>query len=195
MAARAVPFDDSLSISNERRAQGKLRIVPQPGKGRPPLRKCPEDFDIAFVEIGRNDCETFYRAARVTIDRWLMERGKDRLIDLRAKFVEHERKTFGPMIGRNIRGNPKPKVCSAPQPIKDDRSVSPCIASAAAQFMRNPRNGGWVVSRTPQGDWFVGIARRTAGQLLDMAVARGFDVELVNAMCEISDKIEGQMRL
>jgi hypothetical protein len=53
-------------------------------------RPCPVDFDETFVAIGRLACEEHFHAGRTTINRWLDERGKDRLIALRAERVRAE---------------------------------------------------------------------------------------------------------
>lgn len=185
VAARARPFEEALSIRNERRATSKLHIAPEPGKGRPPLRKCPDDFDVVFVEIGRLDCEVFYRAARVTIDRWLVERGKQRLITQRALYVEHQR--------RRVRERDKAKLqAQLRKPLADRRQVSLCLARAAAHHLRARRNGGWFVSRTLEGDWRVGTVIRSSGELLDMAKRTGFDERTAEIECRISDEGEEQ---
>lgn len=184
MAARAPrPFEGALAIRNEQREHSKLRIVPEPGKGRPPLRKCPEDFDVVFVEIGRLDCETFYRAARVTVDRWLLERGKERLIQLRANYVEHQRKIA------KMRELPKIHAHDRSPNRRDRRRVSICVARQAAHFLRQMRNGGWRVSMIESGkEWFVGTRRMMAGQMLDMAVARGFDPKEAKLICAVEQQ-------
>ena len=51
------------------------------------LRPCPRDFDEIVVRIGRLACQEHYHAGRATIDRWLEERGKARLIEARAERV------------------------------------------------------------------------------------------------------------
>jgi hypothetical protein len=180
MAARAKPFEDALAISNELREHSKLRLAPEPGKGRPPLRKCPDDFDVVFVEIGRVDCETFYRAARVTIDRWLLERGKERLIKERAQYVEHQR--------RKAKEQPRPDRHSYAPKRRDRRRVSLCVARHAAHFLRMHRNGGWRVSMIEPGQWFVGLMRMSAGDMLDMAIAKGFDPKEAKLICSIEEQ-------
>src|SRR5690348_2978131 len=55
------------------------------------LRQCPDDFEAMFVRLGRLECEEHYHAARLTIDRWLSERDKQRLIKERAEFVKNRR--------------------------------------------------------------------------------------------------------
>jgi hypothetical protein len=182
VAARARPFEEALAISCERRSTSKLRLVPEPGKGRPPLRKCPDDFDVIFVEIGRLDCETFYRAARITIDRWLLERGKERLIKQRAKFVEHQRQ----------RSKDQARSKMAALPVADRQhpadEISLCLARAAAHHLRANRNGGWMVSRRLDGTWLVGHSQKSSKQLLEMAIGVGFDVEHAEASCSIEER-------
>jgi hypothetical protein len=136
-------------------------------KGRPAPRECPADFDVIFVEIGRIDCETWYRASRITINRWLVERGKQRLIRLRADYVSYQRQ----------QARPAPKQRILLKPNEDRQFIAVPLARMAADYLRVIRNGGWRISLTPEGDWRVGCVRRSSGQMLDMAVARGFDVE------------------
>jgi hypothetical protein len=179
MAAR--PLDEKLAVLDSTRQRSRPRLVAS-GKGRPPLRQCPEDFDIIFVEVGRLDCETYYRAARITVDRWLDERGKDRLIKARAAFVEHQRAK-----------QRKPKLVL--EPIKfvvDRRKISLCLARAAADYLRKPRNGGWIITRRLEGDWRMGHTIRGTGEMLDIAVARGFDIELASKTCDITDEHEAR---
>jgi hypothetical protein len=79
-------------------AKGALSSLPPP-KGRPPLRRCPDDFSVIFVEQGRVGCEAWYRARRDTVTRWMVEQGKERLIKARAAFVAHQRAN-GPWLTR-----------------------------------------------------------------------------------------------
>jgi hypothetical protein len=106
-------------------------------KGRPPLRQVPDDFDIIFVEQGRDGCEGWYRARKTTVTRWLEERGKVRLIRLRAEYVAHQRAN-GNWITRSTRlvehreiGRP-----SARKAVRDRRKVPVLVARHAAQHLR-----------------------------------------------------------
>lgn len=146
------------------------------GKGRPPPRRCPDDFDVMFVEQGRLGCEAWYRARRGTVTRWLVERGKDRLIKARAGYVKHQRAT-GKWLTRQSRlvdhRPARPAVRGLP--IRDRRKVSFTLARHAAQYLRIVRHGGHIVSPTPDGDWWVGSRRLSAAQMLDLACSKGFD--------------------
>jgi hypothetical protein len=146
-------------------------------KGKPPPRACPDDFDVIFVEHGRVECERWYRASRITINRWLKERGKKRLIKARAAFVAHQR-SQGKWLTRSSRLVEHRDVrATVPQsqPVRDRRKVSFPLARHAAQFLRTIRNGGYIVSPTPQGDWWVGSKRLSAAQMVDLAKEKGFD--------------------
>lgn len=158
-----------------------IRASSPPPKGRPPLRKCPDDFDVIFVEQGRVGCEPWYRARRTTIDRWLEERGKDRLLAARAAYVAHQRAN-GQWITRSTRLVEIRATGQTPrlQAIRDRRKVNPTVARHAAQFLRITRNGRYIVSVAQNGDWWVGRRRLSAAQLLDFAVSRGFDPTSVN---------------
>jgi hypothetical protein len=187
---RARPFDEQLARISETRKRPDLSLLN--GKGRPPPRERPADFEIVFVEIGRIDCEVYYRAARITIDRWLDEVGKARLIELRAQFVAHQRKSLGPLRG-GIREQTK-KMLKAPRPpratsasARDRRKVSQCIARQAAHYLRARRNGGWIVSPAGDSEWWIGTKRISAAQLLDMAIDRDFNLKDASKVCEIAD--------
>lgn len=149
-------------------------------KGRPPLRKCPDDFDVIFVEQGRLGCEAWYRARRDTITRWMVEKGKDRLIKARAAYVAHQRAN-GQWLTRSSKMVETRIVSRAPartQPTRDRRKVSPTVARHAAQWLRVIRNGGFIVSMAQNGDWRVGTKLLSAAQLLDLAVSKGFDPDV-----------------
>lgn len=126
-------------------------------------RPCPEDFDAVFVEQGRFDCEEWYRASRMTINRWLIERGKKRLIELRAEFIQKQRDA-----GRDVREDDNREL-----PTIDDRLYA--VAREAAHFLRTSRYGGWTISPGPDGDWRVGTVRKTCEELITMAERQGFD--------------------
>jgi hypothetical protein len=152
------------------------RSSPTVLKGRPPPRKCPEDFDVIFVEKGRDGCEAWYRARRTTITRWLVERGKDRLIKARESYVKCLR-SEGKWLTRSSRlVDVRPaRVEQRQRPIADRRRISPTLARHAAQHLRIVRYGGYIVSPAQNGDWWVGSRRLSAAQMVDLACAKGFD--------------------
>jgi hypothetical protein len=168
-----------------------IRPSAMPPKGRPPLRKCPDDFDVIFVEQGRVGCEAWYRARRDTINRWLGDRGKQRLIDARAAFVAHQRAN-GQWITRSTRLVETRPTGQTPrlQAIRDRRTVNPVVVRHAAQFLRVTRNGGYIVSQAQNGDWWVGSRRLSAAQMLDQAIGRGFDPDVVNLQAEAERRLE-----
>lgn len=145
-------------------------------KGRPPLRKAPDDFEVIFVEQGRDGCESWYRASRKTVNRWMAERGAQKLIDKRAAYVAHQR-AAGQWMTRSTRLVETHIVKRTPrlQAIRDRRKVNPTVARHAAQFLRIMRHGGFIISQAQNGDWWVGSKRLSAAQLVDLAVAKGFD--------------------
>lgn len=144
-------------------------------KGKAPLRQCPSDFDVIFVEKGREACESWYRARKTTVTRWLVERGKDRLVTERAAYVASQRKA-GRWITRSTCMTAVRVVkASRPQPVRDRRRVSLTLARHAAQFLRISRNGGFTISIAGDNDWWVGSRRLSAAQLVDLAVGKGFD--------------------
>jgi hypothetical protein len=166
----------------------RIETSPLPLKGRPPLRQRPDDFEVIFVEQGRVGCEPWYRARRDTVTRWMKECDVERLgaglpmlIAARAAFVAHQRSQGNwitrqtPLVTR--RDIPKP---TRSQPIRDRRKVSFTLARHAAQYLRIVRHGGFIVSPTPQGDWWVGSRRLSAAQMLELARSKGFDERALN---------------
>jgi hypothetical protein len=145
-------------------------------KGRPPLRACPDDFDVIFVEQGREACEPWYRASRKTVDRWLRERGIERLIKARAAYVAHQR-AAGQWITRSTRMVEAQPVKRTPRliAIRDRRKIHPTVVRHAAQFLRISRNGAYIISPAQNGDWWLGTKRLSPAQLVDLAVSKGFD--------------------
>lgn len=147
-------------------------------KGKPPLRPCPDDFDVIFVEQGRLACEAWYRARRDTVNRWLHERGKKRLIALRAAYVASQRKA-GRWMTRQTPLVEKRTVrivtAASVKPVADRRRVPMSVAIAAARFLQVVRNGGYVVTRGPRETWLVGRKCLSAAQMVDLAKSRGFD--------------------
>lgn len=142
--------------------------------GRWPLRACPGDFAATFVRIGRVACEEHYGTRRKTVDRWLGEFGKARLIELRAAFVRNRIEDARRLrVLADVASILKQSI-----PVLDKRVVSFTLARHAAQFLRSIRNGGWIVSPAPDGDWWVGSRRRSAAELVDLATAKGFDASL-----------------
>jgi hypothetical protein len=140
-----------------------------------------------FVEQGRVGCEAWYRARRDTVTRWLVERGKTRLIEARAAFVAHLRAN-GQWITRSTRLVEVRATGQTPrlQAIRDRRKINPTLARHAAQFLRVTRHGGYIVSMAQSGDWWVGSRRLSAAQMLDLARAKGFDDKVV-MRSEVSD--------
>jgi hypothetical protein len=137
----------------------------------PLISIAPPDFDEVFVKIGRVACEDHYEAGRSVIDSWLRQRGKKRLIEARAVHVrEHHAKR----INREDMGC----ILSRAYPIEQEPEVDPLVAEQAAQFMRMVRNGGWPVSRHPDGLWTVGTSRKTPAELIAIATRKGFTPNL-----------------
>jgi hypothetical protein len=160
-------------------------------KGRPPPRRRPDDFEVIFVEQGRIGCEAWYRARRTTIDRWLDECGKDKLIKARAAYVAHQR-AAGQWITRSTRLIENRPTGRTPrlQAIRDRRLINPTVARHAAQFLRIMRHGGFIISQAQNGDWWVGSKRLSAAQMVDLARSKGFDVHLANLQAMRDGEVE-----
>lgn len=124
-------------------------------------RPCPPTFDVIFVEKGRLECETIFRASRLTVNRWLLERGKKRLIDERAAFVRHLRDQ------EHTRADDKP--------LEQTHDPLLPIAVKAADYLRINRFGGWTITRNPAGGWRVGSVEKSSDALIMMAERQGFD--------------------
>ncbi|MGJ0508912.1 MAG: hypothetical protein ACR652_17650 [Methylocystis sp.] len=146
-------------------------------KGKPPPRPVPDDFDVIFIEQGRDQCESWYRASKRTVNRWLDERGKERLIAARADYVKHQRGN-GRWITRSTRMVEHREIRALSvraAPIRDRRKVSFTVARHAAQYLRIRRNGGWIVSPAGKDEWWLGTRRVSAAQMVDLAKSKGFD--------------------
>lgn len=159
-------------------------------KGRPPVRPCPDDFDVIFVEQGRDQCESWYRASRRTVNRWLEERGKGRLIKARTAYVAHQR-AQGVWLTRSTRmvEHREVQTSARSQPVRDRRKVSFTLARHAAHHLRIVRNGGFIVSPTGKGDWWVGTKRLSPAQLVDLAEEKGFDRTAATLQSNIGDGV------
>jgi hypothetical protein len=131
----------------------------------PPLpktpRACPDDFDATYIAWGYDECEVIFRAAPMTVKRWLLERGAERLRKARAEFVARERAAKRALKAMRTTGV----------------AVPPELVSEAANFLRTMRNGGWFVAPTGRGDWWLGTMHKTPAQIVEFAAARGWDME------------------
>jgi hypothetical protein len=162
---RIIEFADAIEHFrplDRREADFVAKALEHLGEAHAERRPVPDDFDVVFVEQGRVACETWYRASRLTENRWLIQRGKRRLIEERANFVKHQ---------RNMAHQPKP----AGQPVSQEIDTYMPVARMAADFLRIRRNGGWMISMCDSGGWRVGTVQRTSEQLIAMAVNQGFD--------------------
>lgn len=147
------------------------RAVP-PAK---PPRTCPDDFDAAYIAFGYDECEVIFRAAPMTVKRWLLERGSERLRKARAEFVARERAARHALKAMKKRRKPPRAV------VADGIVVPPDVLAEAANFLRTMRNGGWFVAPTGKGDWWLGTMYKTPAQIVEFAAARGFDLEAAMA--------------
>ena len=139
-------------------------------RGGSPIRSRPADFEQVFVEIGRLACQEHYHARRQAITRWLEECGKFRLLELRREHVR--RRAIEARVG-------KAKADAVRKLEQDTASAlglaDPRIAALAADYLRKVCNGGWQVSRTEHGDWWVGTVVRNSASLIAFAERHGFD--------------------
>jgi hypothetical protein len=143
-----------------------VRSLPNWGEtNRRPIRACPPDFELTYVRLGPKACEHRYSAHTNTINRWLNERGADRLKAQRADFIGSglTRKDVGAILAQAF-------------PVK--RQVSVTLARHAAQHLRIVRNGGFIISPAPNNRWRVGTKLLSAKELVQLAVSKGFDANL-----------------
>lgn len=142
------------------------------------LRPRPDDFDVVFVEHGRLECETWYRAGRNTVTRWLKESGKAKLLKRRRQFVKAQRSSHE---RSSTRSDPAPA---------SPANIEPEVIELAARYLQMKQNGSWVVYLCECGLWMLGTRRRTAIELLDKAKEKGFDVR--RARIQIKTFAEGR---
>lgn len=136
-------------------------------QSRPFIRPCPPDFVDVYLQIGWDGIEDHFRAHKHTIKRWVQECGGDELKARRRDAVRASR------LSRSfIRG-------TVPEPVSDGIAVAEEIVAAAAQHLRRPSGGGWVVSPTGKGDWRIGTMRKTPAEVVEMAIRKGFDPDAV----------------
>lgn len=145
-------------------------------------RPVPDDFEVVFVEQGRVQCEAWYHARRTTINRWLEECGKDRLITKRAAYVKYQRDQGNWLTRASslIEHREVSKPRAPAEIIKDRRRVAPSLARRAAHYLRCVRHGGWIISQAPDGNWRVGTRLRSPAELVDLAERKGFDRRQAN---------------
>lgn len=128
-------------------------------------RPLPDDFEQTYLAMGWDGLQYHYGTMNRTIKRWIEEAGGDELRARRAAAV-------------NARRNKK--SVKATQPVATIVcDVEPELIKAAAHHLRHPRNGGWFVSQTPQGDWRVGNVRKSGREVLALAKNRGFDPSVI----------------
>lgn len=144
----------------------KAQVFIEKVRGKRKTYKVPDDFEVIFVEQGRLACETIFAASRVTVNHWLIQRGKRRLIEERAAYVRFQRDS-----GRTIAHDADVDTA---EPI--DEAIY-AIARQAAQFLRVSRYGGWIVTDSGDGTWRVGTVHKTSAELIAMAERQGFDAE------------------
>jgi hypothetical protein len=125
----------------------------------------PEEFERMFVQLGRVACESHFKASRRQIDAWLRQIGKSHLIEARSGEVTGIRQTHRRRSSTLLR-----LVI-----VQDSRPANPQLVRMAADYLRCVRNGGWIVSRSPFGDWRVGMRKLSAHQMIEFAVSKGFD--------------------
>jgi hypothetical protein len=53
-------------------------------------RPCPDDFEATFTAKGRIACQEHYGVGRQTVNRWLDECGKSRLLNARLAFFREQ---------------------------------------------------------------------------------------------------------
>lgn len=139
------------------------------------LRPKPDDFEVVFTERGRLECESYFRAGRNTITRWLKESGKARLLKLRRAYVKAHR-------DYEVQERHRRKAQAKDQAEKEQRAhieaeiIDPQVLALAARYLQMKQNGSWVVYELECGLWMIGTRRRTPGELLDKAKGKGFDV-------------------
>lgn len=143
-------------------------------------RHVPEGFETFYVERGRLACEEHFKAARVLVNAWMRECGKQDLIKARAEYVARKREE-SEWITRSSSLTAHREIKRTPvrEAINDRRKVSFMVARQAAHHLRINRNGGMIVSPAGDNEWWVGTRRLSAAQVLDMARERGFDDKVV----------------
>jgi hypothetical protein len=142
-------------------------------------RHVPEGFEMFYIERGRLACEEHFKAARVLVNAWMRECGKQRMIKARAAYVARKRDESEWITRSSSLTHREVKRPTIRETINDRRKVSFMVARQAAHHLRISRNGGMVVSPAGDNEWWVGTRRLSAAQVLDLARERGFDDRVV----------------
>lgn len=124
------------------------------------LRPKPDDFRATYIRLGKPAVIEHYRAHWKTIKRWVEEEGKDELRKARAEYVAAQRTV---------------RVLPGTAPRVDAVKVDPDDVSAACQYLRENRNGGWRVGLRDDGSYFVGTRNLVGSEVVSLAIAKGMD--------------------
>lgn len=139
------------------------------------IREKPDDFEVVFIELGRLECESYFRAGRNTITRWLKESGKARLLRQRQAYVKANRNYEVQQRHKNKDRRANEDLLARKAKIEVE-IIDPDILHLAARYLQMKQNGSWVVYELECGVWMVGTRRRTPAELLDKAKSKGFDI-------------------
>ena len=139
------------------------------------LRQKPDDFEVVFIERGRLECESYFRAGRNTVTRWLKESGKARLLKQRRAYVKAHR-DYEVQERHRRRDEAKAQAERMARVKIEVEIIDPEILGLAARYLQMKQNGSWVVYELECGLWMVGTRRRTPAELIDKAKSKGFDI-------------------
>jgi hypothetical protein len=131
------------------------------------LRPRPSDFWTTYVEVGRVGCIEHYRTHRTVVERWADEVGKVELRKARADYVAEQKQRAKPQ---------EREVCHVAA-----QDFDPDECSAACQYLRENRNGGWRVGAREDGRYFVGTAVMGGAEVIERAKSKGMDEWYVEA--------------
>ena len=74
-------------------------------------------------------------------------------------------------IGRKLTRGDVGRILKIAMPVRS--RISPNKVQQAVRFLRIRRNGGFIISPAPDGQWWVGSKRRTPQELVQLAESRG----------------------
>lgn len=144
----------------------------------------PSDLADVYVVKGKHMLEAHYGVRKSVMLRWLSELDEGLLKRKRQAFVRNERSA------NRLRRVPSSTLRRLTI-VQDARPADIRVVRMAADFLRCVRNGGWIISRTQFGDWLVGMRKLSPYELIEMAIAKGFDAKAAALQAEGSAGVEG----
>lgn len=129
------------------------------------VRACPANFADVFIRGGWAAVRTEFGLNVKTEKRCLEEAGGDDLRRRRREYLASVRR-----LRQSIQ-----HVHEEPEPVQ----VTTEEVRAAISFLRSREGGGWLITATGRGDYYLGATRAAGEDLVERAKRKGFNPCLV----------------